>query len=430
MALLEEQHGEQPGRLTSAAGTPRPFTMPSLGADMDAGTLTEWHIKPGAHVKRGDIVALVETEKGIIEIEIWDTGVVDEILVSPGTKVPVGTVLATIRDEGSDPRPRQEPAPAPPASPPLLARPAEPEHVRASPAARQLARELDVDLATVHGTGPHEAITRGDVLRIEALRKATHPDATSKAPEPAPIITKAAPTISAPPLPGRSPSPAAAAMRKAIAAAMARSKREIPHYYLGQDIDVTAAEEWLQDENAKRPVTERVLFSALLLKATALALAEVPELNGFFVDGEFRPASGVHIGVAISLRHNGGLIAPALHDTNTKSLVEIMKGLSDLVSRARAGTLRSSEMSDPTITVTHLGDLGADLVYGVIYPPQVAIVGFGTTRERPWAKDGMLGVRSIVHATLAADHRVSDGHRGARFLAVVEQLLTHPSRLA
>jgi pyruvate dehydrogenase E2 component (dihydrolipoamide acetyltransferase) len=389
--------------------------MPSLGADMDAGTLVEWHVAPGARVKRGDVVALVETQKGIVEIEIWQSGVVRELLVQPGTKVPVGTVLATIAEEGAAPPPRA-PAPAPAAVPPAAAqrtngpsaqvtavepqRPA-PSVVRASPAARQLARERGVDLAKLRGTGPHEAVTRDDVLRaIEA---------------PAPSAAAAAARPSA-------------AMRKAIASAMARSKREIPHYYLGADLDVSRAARWLEAENARRPVTERVLFAALLLKATALALREVPELNGFFVDDAFRPSERVHAGVAIALRQ-GGLVAPAIHDTDQKSLVEIMANLQDVVARARAGTLRSSEMSDPTITVTNLGDQGTDVVFGVIYPPQVALVGFGTVRERPWAEAGMLGVKPVVTASLAADHRVSDGHRGARFLAAVGRLLSTPEKL-
>ena len=154
----------------------------------------------------------------------------------------------------------------------------------------------------------------------------------------------------------------------------------------------------------------------------------MPELNGLFIDGELRPSAAVHVGVAISLRQ-GGLVAPAIHDTDKRPLGELMAALRDLVARARAGTLRSSEMSDPTITVTNLGDQGVDAVFGVIYPPQVALVGFGTVRERPWAEHGLLGVRPVVTATLSADHRVSDGHRGARFLAAIARHLEQPEKL-
>jgi len=191
---------------------------------------------------------------------------------------------------------------------------------------------------------------------------------------------------------------------------------------------MTRALEWLHEANLARAVDERLLPSTLLLSAVARACAEMPEMNGFWIDGAFQPATGVHLGVAVSLR-GGGLIAPALHDADRKRLEEIMASARDLVRRARAGRLRSSEMSDPTITVTNLGERGVDLVHGVIYPPQVALIGFGAVRQRPWATDGMLGVRPIVNATLAADHRASDGHAGSRFLTLIDHHLQKPEAL-
>jgi pyruvate dehydrogenase E2 component (dihydrolipoamide acetyltransferase) len=217
-------------------------------------------------------------------------------------------------------------------------------------------------------------------------------------------------------------------MRRAIAAAMARSKREIPHYYLGTHIEMSRALTWLQTENLKRPVTERLLSSVLLLKAVAVAVHEIPEMNGFWVDGAFKPSEAVHVGVAISLRQ-GGLIAPAIHDLDKKSLDEIMGNLRDLVKRVRAGVLRSSEIADATITVTSLGDQGVETVFGIIYPPQVALVGFGKVSEQPWAVDGMIGVKPVIMATLAADHRASDGHRGGLFLAAINRVLQEPEKL-
>ena len=217
-------------------------------------------------------------------------------------------------------------------------------------------------------------------------------------------------------------------MRRVIAAAMARSKREIPHYYLNSTIDMRCALDWLAAENAKRPVTKRLLYSALLIRAVALAIREVPEVNGFWIDGTFKPGDGIHVGVAISLRQ-GGLINPAIHDVDKKTLDEVMENMLDLVNRARTGHLRSSEISDGTITVTNLGDQGVESVFGVIYPPQVALVGFGKIVERPWAAGGMLGVRPTIAASLAADHRVSDGHRGGRFLIAVNRLLQEPEKL-
>ena len=217
-------------------------------------------------------------------------------------------------------------------------------------------------------------------------------------------------------------------MRLAIGALMARSKREIPHYYLQTQIDMSRAVDWLREENLRRSVRERLLPSALLLSAVARAVSETPEMNGFWVDGAFSPADAVHLGVAISLR-GGGLIAPALHDADQRTLDELMSGLRDLVTRSRSGRLRSSEMSDPTITVTNLGEQGVDAVHGVIYPPQVALVGFGGIHERPWAADGMVGVRPVMIATLAADHRASEGHAGSRFLKLIDHRLQEPEKL-
>ena len=387
--------------------------MPSLGADMEAGTLVEWKVKVGDTVKRGQIVAVVDTNKGAIDIEIWQDGVVDEILVQPFAKVPVGTALAVVRAAGEAPAPRAAPpgataalpAPAavvPPSLPGAAAPPTAapgPPHVavsppstrpRASPAARGRARELAVDLAAVRGTGPGGVVTLADVE--EAARRP------------------------------------ASGVRQAIAAAMARSKREIPHYYVGTEMDLSLALAWLAAENERRPVTERLLLVAVLLKAVALSAREVPEVNGLYVDGAFRQSPAVHLGLAIALRR-GGLVAPALHDVDRKSVGELMRDVNDLVARARSGGLRSSELSDATLTVTSLGDLGVATVYGVIYPPQVALVGFGRVLERPCAIGGRVEVRPVMVATLSGDHRVSDGIRGAAFLAAIDRHLQAPEAL-
>jgi pyruvate dehydrogenase E2 component (dihydrolipoamide acetyltransferase) len=217
-------------------------------------------------------------------------------------------------------------------------------------------------------------------------------------------------------------------MRRAIAAAMGRSKREIPHYYLSTTIDMAKALDWLAAANSTRPVTERMLYGVLLIKAVARALEDFPDLNGFWRDDRFQPAGAVHIGWAISLR-GGGLVAPALHDAGKKDFDSLMASLRDLVKRARAFRLRSSEISDPTITVTSLGEQGVESVYGVIYPPQVAIVGFGRIVERPWVVDGAVEPRPLIQASLAADHRASDGHRGGLFLAALDRLLQEPDKL-
>jgi pyruvate dehydrogenase E2 component (dihydrolipoamide acetyltransferase) len=209
---------------------------------------------------------------------------------------------------------------------------------------------------------------------------------------------------------------------------MSRSKREIPHYYLSSTVDMTAALDWLAAYNARRPPDERMLAAVLLMKATALALVKVPQFNGFWRDGTFRPGQGIHLGWAIALR-GGGLVAPAIHDVDGLPLPELMEKLRDLIARARSGGLRSSELMDPTITLTSLGERGADAVTGVIYPPQVAILGFGRIGLRPWLADGQVAARSLVQVSLAADHRASDGHSGGLLLSAIDQLLQEPARL-
>jgi len=393
------------------------FRMPSLGADMESGTLVEWLVEPGQRVKRGQVVAVVETQKGAVEVEIWEDGVVDQLVTQPGTKVPVGEVLATLVGPGGAPSgpvapaakpaaPAVAPPPAVPPRAPAAAPSAPPSPRKVSPAARRLASELGVDLERVEATGPDGAIQIADVERAAKKRA------------PAPAARSPAPT----------PSDKQEAMRQAIAAAMAKSKREIPHYYVGTTICVERALQWLTAENAQRSVKERILFAAVLLRAVALALREVPELNGFWTDGRFRPAQAVHLAVGLALR-GGGLISPAIHDAQDKRVPELMAALGDLIQRARAGTVRSSELTDGTVTVTNLGEQGVETVYGVIYPPQVALIGFGKVVERPWVENGGLYVRRVVNATLSADHRASVGHRGALFLAALDRLLQEPENL-
>lgn len=380
--------------------------MPVLGADMEFGTITDWRVKPGDMVKKGDIVAVVETEKSSLEVEIFQNGTVDQIVVPAGTRVPVGAVIAMLRN-GEVALPTAVPAPAP--GPPVPAPTAAPApmrivplapggRVRVSPLARRLAGELGVDIAMVAGTGPEDSVTEADIRRAAAAAAPTAAESRQ------------------------------AAMRAAIAALMARSKREVPHYYMATDIDMSRALAWIGTQNLNRAVGDRLIPAALVLRAVGLAVAEVPEMNGLYIDGHFRQSPAVHVGVAISLRGTG-LIAPALHDVEKKTVEEVMKGMLDLVQRARSGMLRTSEMSDPTITVTNLGDRGVQSVFGVIYVPQVALVGFGKITERPWAANGMVGARSILTATLAADHRVSDGHRGGLYLAAIDRMLQEPEKL-
>lgn len=426
------------------------FKLPSLGADMDKGTLLEWRVTPGQAVARGDVVAVVDTSKAAVDVEIWSDGTVQALLVDIGQDIPVGTPIIALREPG-EAAPVQAVQPARPkkpgktakatiapervaaiASQPVAAAPpqgvaaasappsnrtdpaASPQRRLVSPAARRRARELGVRLEQLTGSGVQGAVTLHDVEQaaagacLVARRDVTKPVAVPA--RPGAVIDRNA------------------EMRRVIAAAMQRSKREIPHYYLSETIPMRRALDWLRGANEQRPVTARLLPAALLLKAVALATRDFPELNGRHVDGAFHASALAHVGVAIALRQ-GGLMAPALHDVGALELDTVMLKLADLVRRCRAGSLRSSEMSDPTITVTNLGEQGVHQVFGVIYPPQVALIGFGRVAQRPWVEDGKLVAMPVVTASLSADHRVSDGHRGALFLQRLAALLQRPQEL-
>jgi pyruvate dehydrogenase E2 component (dihydrolipoamide acetyltransferase) len=402
------------------------FRLPSLGSDMDDGTLLEWHVRAGDAVRKGQVLAVVDTDKAAIDVECWHDGVVHALIAEPGDKLVVGELMAVLRApaESADAvqrelvavrqaAPRQALPPQRPvaagvaasgaaalcAAPPAgaAAPTAAPAATRAkvSPAARRRARELGIDADALRGSGADGAVTLADV------------DAASRAPTPASRAQR---------------------MRGVIAAAMSRSKREIPHYYLSEDIPFECAAAWLAERNRGRPPVQRLLAAALLLKATVCALQRYPEFNGWWRDGAFVAGSGFHPGVAISLR-DGGLVAPALHDVDAMDVAMTTRALLDLVKRTRAGELRSSELADATITVTNLGDAGVASVFGVIYPPQVALVGFGRVAPRPWVDaDGVRALPALT-ATLAADHRASDGHRGALLLAEIRERLQDPAAL-
>ncbi len=438
--------------------------MPSLGADMDEGTVIEWKVAPGDAVCKGDVLLAVETEKSDIDVETWHDGVVTELLAQPGDTVQVGTIVARMMPADGAVAPAPAPAPAPvPAPNPVPAPPIvsplvrhlvesggvdprrltgsgpggritrhdaeaamaarhHPEPVArgsdirsrhrpaASPLARRVAERLGLDLTQVAGTGPGGAILRMDVerARVEAPTPATT-DPTSRADRGADRSRSI-------------PADRSRSMRQAIARQMARSKREIPHYYLWSTIDLGSVLDRLTEENEQRPVERRLLPAALLLHATAVAAEAHSEMNGLWIDDEFRPTPTVDLGVVIALR-GGGLAAPVIADAANLTTDELMGRLKDQVGRARSGKLRSSDTRPATITVTNLGDLGGDAVLGVIHPPQVAIVGFGHIDQRPVVVDGSVTVRPTVTVSLAADHRASDGMRGARFLKAIETAL-------
>lgn len=385
------------------------FRMPSLGADMESGFLREWHVKPGDPVKRGDIIAEVETQKGIIDIEVFNEGLVGELLIRRDEKVPVGTLMTHIlspeeaKAGGKVLPPVKEKPEVISEAQPVKEKPeraAATHHIRSSPLARKIAEEKGIDLSTIKGSGPEGAITRADIEKV-----LTQQPSVQTTPEKS--FTEN--------------------IRMAVAAAMSRSNRDIPHYYLQTKIDMSHALTWLAEANKKRSVKDRLLPVVLLIKAVARALGDVPDLNAWWDNGLQRKQD-IHIGFVVSLR-GGGIIVPAIHDAAKKSLDELMRALSDIIPRAKSLKLRSSELADSTITITSLGEGAVETVFGIIYPPQVALVGFGGITDEPWVENGMLGIRPVLTASLSADHRATDGNTGSQFLTALKNHLSKPELL-
>ena len=443
---------------------------------MDEGTIVEWRVQPGDEVHRGDVVAIVETDKSDLDVEVFVDGVVQELVVAPGLRVPVGTVLAMILPTGRAARRSPAhvvtspvvtspvvtgpvvtspvvtgPGPAPLADVTHLAdRRAGAPPLR-SPVLRHLADQLHVDVAHVVGSGPGGQLTRDDIERAgrsrpritprarrlaathgidlgavvgdrpvtgdEVLRMAatqsTPPEST---PTPASASRAAGPRVPGP------PPPAGDTMRSTIARQMLRAWQEIPHFQVATTIELSRPLAELARLNEDRTAADRVLPVAMFVSAAARAAAQVPGVDGWWRDGAFEPAAGVHIGVVIALRR-GGLLVPVVHDAHAKDLDTVMAELRDLVTRARAGRLRASEMSGASITLTQLGDGEVDTVVPIIHPPQVAIVGLGAVHDAPWVVGDAVLVRPVVRAVLAADHRAVDGRIGSSFLTALDRHL-------
>lgn len=378
------------------------FVMPSLGADMESAVLMEWKVKEGDHVSKGDVIAEVETSKGVIEIEVFEDGIIEKILVPEETESKVGTPLAIIRssdestvvEEAATPNLDIETKEAEPSSTPIQPisdEPVEPQRVRSSPLARKKAKELGIELSTLAKDDSTVHFAEVESKKVSGTTEM-------------------------------------GGMRQAIAKAMSRSNAEIPHYYLSTSINMTAALHWLEELNKERTIQDRILPAALLIRAVVRTLQEVPQLNGFWRDDALHLSEAINPGIAIALRKEG-LITPALLNAGHMDLDSTMRSFTDLITRTRSGKLRSSEITQQTITITNLGDLGVESVYGVIYPPQVALVGLGRIVDTPWADGDTLSVRKVMQATLAGDHRATDGRTGGQFLNKLDQILQTPQEL-
>jgi pyruvate dehydrogenase E2 component (dihydrolipoamide acetyltransferase) len=433
--------------MAEPTGPTTEFRMPSLGADMTEGRVVEWLVTPGQVVQRGEIVAVVETDKSDIEVEVFAPGVIAELLVAEGETVEVGTPIARITEAVTMATGEMA---TPAVAAPVTSRTATvetagpaagtPRATLTSPLIRRLAADLHVDAAGIHGSGPGGRICRDDVVaaghpprrrRItprarRLMRERGIGEASFVGVEP---ITGAAVIDAAPHpaattdrlgTPRRASGPSA--MRARIAELMTRSWSEIPHYHVTRRLDLGAMMRALTERNASYPVAGRVLPAAVLLCAAARAGAAVPDLNGWYRGGALVRSDGVQLGVVLSLR-DGGIVVPTITAADTLTTTEMMQRLTELVERARRGRLRSSDLTEASLTVTNLGDRGAESVVGVIHPPQVALIGYGAIHDEVWPHRGGTSIRPTTHATLSGDHRATDGATGSRLLGHLQQVV-------
>lgn len=409
-------------------------TMPSMGADMTEGTIVKWLKAEGDQVGRGDKLAEVETDKTVVEMEAYAEGLLRKIVVSEGSLVQVGAVIAFIGDadddipevataapaaEAASEAPAATPAPAAPAPEPVqqaapapVAVPAsQGGRIKASPIARKIAEEKGVDIAAITGTGPGGRITKSDVENFTPSPGFAVSGGRS------PVVLDGSDT----PL---------SSMRQAIARVTVRSKTEAPHYYVTHEIDMSAAMTFRRQLNeALAEEGDRVSVNDLILMALTKTLIKYPKWNSFFDGDKLIGHASINLGVAIAL--DEGLIVPAVIDIQNMSLVGISRAVRDLGKRARGdgGNLTQAELTQGTFGTSNLGMFGTDTFSAIIVPPNAGIVAVGTVKEKPVVHDGKVVVASMMNATISADHRVGDGAEAAVFLGEFQKNLENPARL-
>ena len=398
--------------------------MPQMGYDMQEGTLVRWLKQEGEEVARGEAIAEIETDKAVIEMEAYASGVVLKTVVAEGSTVPVGEAIAFIGVQG-EPVPDVAPAtaapeeaapePEPAAETTEAAAPAADE-VRASPVARRLAQEKGIDLTLVRGTGPNGRITRDDVLAHES----------SAAEAPAPAAAAPAPVEAAA---GRQQGELVplSRMRQAIARRTAQSKREVPHFYVAAGVDMTAAMALRQQINEALAGEARVTVNDLIVKACALTLAKFPAFNASFEGNNLRMNPAINVSIAVAVEY--GLLVVSLGDCRGRSLAEISQAARGAVERAQSGVLREDDYTGGTFSISNMGMFDVDSFSAIIYPPQSAVIAVGTVRKQAVVRDDQITMAQMMQATLSTDHRVADGAQAAQFLVEVKRVLENPVSL-
>jgi pyruvate dehydrogenase E2 component (dihydrolipoamide acetyltransferase) len=426
--------------------------MPRLSDTMREGTITRWLKKPGDQVMRGDIIAEVETDKANMEVEAYDSGLLESILVQEGESAPIGQVIAVIGSKNgtrkaasSDQKTSQTVQTAPssgkngfsPSHALGHQAPASVEKevgfglVKASPLARRVAEEHGINLRLLKGTGPGGRIVRDDVEDAIALQK-TGPAIPPQTPSPIGQLTPT-PSVATPPLPASKPEVASidaevvnlTSMQKTIARRLTEAKQTVPHFYIGHEIDMTdalALRKTLNESFAEEGI--KISVNDLIVKACAQALEKFPEVNGSYQDGQFILHKHINIGIAVDIA--AGLIVPVMRDANLKGLRAIAREAKDLSAKAQAGKLTSAELDGGTFSISNLGMLDVTDFVAVINPPQAAILAVAAVRKTFVPINDQPVIRDMMHVTLSGDHRILYGATVARFLKEVKRLLQNP----
>ncbi len=406
------------------------IVMPQMGYDMKEGTVVKWRKKEGDTVSRGEVIAEIETDKAVVEMESIAGGVLRKIVAPEGKVVPVGETIAIIGtpeepipEVGAPPgkQPETQAAAAPTQAPAAPAAPTEAAttpagEVKASPIARRLAREKGVDLAKVQGTGPGGRITEADVLKYAEAQAAAPAAPPREAPRAAPSEAPA------PAMPGGRVE--LSRMRQAIARRTAQSNQEIPHFYVTSEINMGAAIALRSQLNDALQGEVRVSINDMLIKAVAKTLVKHPLLNSTFRGDHLEVSPSIDIGVVVAVEE--GLIVPTIRNCQSKSLVEVARASKDLIERAQKGGLRAEEMTGGTFSISNMGMFDVDNFAAIIFPGQAAMLAVGTVKARPVVKDGQLAVGQTMFATIAVDHRIADGKEAALFMRDLKQFLEQP----
>ena len=436
-------------------------TMPRLSDTMTEGTLARWVKHQGDQVEKGDVLAEIETDKATMELEAYEAGMLEQVLVEEGQTVPIGEPIARIgAPSGSAPRPRREPPPQAASKesvgePPREAvpkeredqppRPPSPEgrrrdgeeerqeededQVRASPMARRIARERGIDLHSIKGSGPGGRIIRADVEASKARTDGgavVAPRAAPPMPEPAqppPVAVSGAPEQEVEEVPLSN-------IRRVTGRRLVESVQSAPHFFLTTVVDVTrllALRAEINQELAAAGDETKVTLTDLVVKACGVALRSSPDVNVSFGGDKLLRKKRIHVGIAVAVAN--GLIVPVLRDADQKSVGQIASETKALVERARAGKLTPAEYSGGTFTVSNLGMFGIEHFTAVINLPEAAILAVGASAAEPVAVDGKVEVRERMRLTLSVDHRALDGATGARFLQLLKSVLEAPVRM-